>query len=29
LARQAANPMDANHVELVMSSGPIRPKAIS
>jgi signal transduction protein with GAF and PtsI domain len=26
LARQAANPIDANHVELVMSSGPIRPK---
>jgi signal transduction protein with GAF and PtsI domain len=29
LARQAANPVDANHVELVMSSGPIRPKNIS
>lgn len=29
LARQAANPVDANHVELVMSSGPIRPKIIS
>jgi uroporphyrinogen-III synthase len=29
LARQAANPVDANHVELVMSSGPLRPKAIS
>jgi signal transduction protein with GAF and PtsI domain len=28
LARQAANPVDANHVELVMSSGPIRPKII-
>ena len=29
LARQAANPVDANHVELVMSSGPIRPKVTS
>ena len=29
LARQAAHPVDANHVELVMSSGPIRPKVIS
>jgi uroporphyrinogen-III synthase len=29
LARQAANPVDANHVELVMSSGPIRPKVLS
>ncbi len=28
LARQAANPVDANHVELVMASGPIRPKII-
>jgi signal transduction protein with GAF and PtsI domain len=27
LARMAANPIDANHVELVMSSGPIRPRA--
>jgi two-component system, response regulator PdtaR len=26
LARMASNPIDANHVELVMSSGPIRPK---
>jgi signal transduction protein with GAF and PtsI domain len=26
LARMAANPIDANHVELVMSSGPIRPR---
>jgi signal transduction protein with GAF and PtsI domain len=26
LAKQAANPVDANHVELVMSSGPVRPK---
>jgi uroporphyrinogen-III synthase len=29
LARMAANPVDANHVELVMSSGPIRPKALN
>jgi signal transduction protein with GAF and PtsI domain len=29
LAKQAANPVDANHVELVMASGPIRPKIIS
>ncbi len=29
LARMAANPVDANHVELVMSSGPVRPKAFS
>jgi signal transduction protein with GAF and PtsI domain len=28
LARQTANPVDANHVELVMASGPIRPKII-
>jgi signal transduction protein with GAF and PtsI domain len=28
LARQAANPVDANHVELVMASGPIRPKIV-
>jgi signal transduction protein with GAF and PtsI domain len=26
LARMAGNPMDANHVELVMSSGPVRPR---
>jgi signal transduction protein with GAF and PtsI domain len=25
LARMAANPVDANHVELVMSSAPVRP----
>lgn len=29
LARMAANPVDANHVELLMSSGPIRPKAFT
>jgi uroporphyrinogen-III synthase len=29
LARQAANPVDANHVELVMASGQIRPKITS
>jgi uroporphyrinogen-III synthase len=28
LARQAANPVDGGHVELVMSSGPIRPKIV-
>jgi signal transduction protein with GAF and PtsI domain len=28
LARQAANPVDANHVELVMASGPVRPKIV-
>jgi signal transduction protein with GAF and PtsI domain len=27
LARMAQNPIDANHVELVMSSGPIRPRS--
>ncbi len=26
LARMSVNPIDANHVELVMSSGPIRPR---
>jgi signal transduction protein with GAF and PtsI domain len=26
LARMAQNPIEANHVELVMSSGPIRPR---
>jgi uroporphyrinogen-III synthase len=29
LARQAVNPVDANHVELVMASGPIRPKIVT
>jgi signal transduction protein with GAF and PtsI domain len=28
LARQAANPVDGSHVDLVMSSGPIRPKIL-
>ncbi len=29
LARMAANPVDANHVELVMASAPVRPKILS
>jgi uroporphyrinogen-III synthase len=29
LARMAVNPVDANHVELVLNSGPIRPKALT
>jgi uroporphyrinogen-III synthase len=29
LARMASSPVDANHVELVMASGPVRPKSLS